>query len=82
VASLGFNNGVKGAKMRLRELAKQFAPLEAATGLTAEEERQGAFAVELRHQLQTQHGAASKRDGREPARSRWRQQSAFLHPRH
>jgi hypothetical protein len=51
-------------------------------GLTAEEEQLGAFAEELRPQLQTQHGAASEREGPEPARSWWHQQSAFLYPCH
>jgi hypothetical protein len=41
------------AKTRLRELALLFAPLEAATGLTAEAEELEALAKELRRRLQT-----------------------------
>ena len=56
----------------MQELEPQFAPLEAATVSTAEAERLGEFAEELRRQLQTRR-VASGREGLEPARSRWRQ---------
>jgi hypothetical protein len=82
VASLGVNNKVGGGEDATSGIGLAICSLGGCNGVDSGGGATGSFCEGLRHQLQTQPGAASEREGPEPARCWWRQQSAFLRPRH
>ena len=66
---------------RRQVMELQLAPLEASTGLTAEDERLEVLGEELSRRVQLRL-AAFGRGGRWLVRSWWTKQSIYLHLRH